>query len=73
MGNAVFHSPMNVEVSDILVDVSLVDIQVEDTSTNLCDHVWKGLKERDRQLLIGREQELKDRLISMLHKHAQGM
>ena len=66
-------SRMNVEVSDVFVEVSRVDIQVEDTATDVYKYIWKELKESDRRLLKGREPELEDRMIATLNNRAQGM
>ncbi len=64
---------MNIEVSNVLLDVSRVDIQVGDTAADVRDYVWKELKESDRRLLKGREPELEDRMITALNSRAQGM
>lgn len=66
-------SRMNVDVADVLVDVSRVEIQVQDTSADVYKYVWKELKEGDRRLLKGREPELEDRMIATLNSRAQGM
>ena len=66
-------SRMHVDVSNVLVDVLRVIIQVEDTSTDLYKYVWKELKESKRRLLKGREPELEDRIVATLNSRAQGM
>ena len=64
---------MNIEVSNVLLDVSRVDIQVGDTAADVRDCVWKELKESNRRLLKGREPELEYRMITTLNSRAQGM
>ena len=68
-----FSSRMNVDVSNVLVDISRVDIQVEDTSADMHEYIWKELKKSDRNLLGGREPELEDRMVTTLNSRAQGM
>lgn len=66
-------SRINVEVSNVLIDVSRVNMQVQDTSSDLYNYVWKELKESKGRLLKGREPKLEDRIIEMLSSRAQGM
>ena len=66
-------SRINVDVSNVLINVSRVDIQVQMTSSDLYDYVWKELKKSKRRLLKGREPELEDRIVETLSSRAQGM
>lgn len=56
-------SRINVDVSNVLIDASRVNIQVQDTSSHLYIYVWKELKEGKGRLLKGREPKLEYRII----------
>ena len=66
-------SPINVDVPDVLVDVARVNMQVQDTSSDLYAYVWKEVKGSKRRLLKGREPKLEDKIIETLNSRAQGM